>query len=483
MRSLFFRIFVSFWIATTLISIGFGAIYAFQSTESRWQAWQALHADAFRVRVRDDERRMGATDPDVPERIARALANPEQLLTVFAVAAGELPRADVPLGAQNLAERALASREPLEERGDRVAFFAEPMDAPFDNTALVAELRRPSTLRWYIGPDTLPFRLLVVLAVSGAVCYGLARQLTRRLQTIREGSRRLAAGDLSARVGPQLGDLDDEASALARDLDQMAERIDGLLGAQQRLLRDVSHELRSPLARLTVALELARQEGGNALGEYHDRIAREAELLGQLIGEILTLTRLEGEAKAQRRADELDLSELVREVAEDAEFEARPGQRRVVLDSGAGIQLLGYADILRRAVENVVRNALRFAPAESAVEVRLYRASMDGRPVARLEVRDRGPGVPESFLREIFQPFFRVSQARDRRSGGSGVGLAITERAVRLHGGSVMARNAAGGGLIVSIALPLPGAPSGSCDGADGAGSAEAVAAPQPAGS
>ena len=457
MRSLFFRIFVSFWIATTLISIGFGAIYAFQSTESRWQAWQALHADAFRARVRDDERRLGAADTGVPERIARALANPEQLLTVFAVGANDLPRADLPLVAQNLAARALASREPLDERGERVAYFAEPLEPPFERTALVAELRRPSTLRWYIGPDTLPFRLLVVLAVSGVVCYGLARQLTRRVQTIREGSRRLAAGDLSARIGPQLGDLDDEASALARDLDQMAERIAGLLGAQQRLLRDVSHELRSPLARLTVALELARQEGGAALGEYHDRIAREAERLGQLIGEILTLTRLEGEAKAQRQADALDLSELVREVAEDAEFEARFGQRRVVLDSGAGIALLGHSDILRRAVENVVRNALRFAPAESAIEVRLERASIAGRPMARLEVRDCGPGVPENFLKEIFQPFFRVSQARDRRSGGSGVGLAITERAVRLHGGSVTARNADGGGLIVSIALPLAG--------------------------
>lgn len=131
----------------------------------------------------------------------------------------------------------------------------------------------------------------------------------------------------------------------------------------------------------------------------------------------MTLTRLQGEAKAQRQADALDLSELVREVAEDADF---------------------------------------FAPVESSVEVRLERALVAGRPMARLDVRDRGPGVPEGHLQEIFQPFFRVSESRDRRSGGTGVGLAITERAVRLHGGSVMARNAVGGGLVVSIALPLP---------------------------
>ena len=161
----------------------------------------------------------------------------------------------------------------------------------------------------------------------------------------------------------------------------------------------------------------------------------------------------------------------MREVADDAEFEARFGQRRVVLDSHAGIQLRGHSDILRRAVENVVRNALRFAPAESAVEVRLGTESVGDETVARLEVRDRGPGVPEGSLQEIFQPFFRVSQARDRRSGGSGVGLAITERAVRLHGGTVMARNAEGGGLIVSIALPLGGAQARADLGAESRGS------------
>jgi two-component system, OmpR family, sensor kinase len=455
-RSLFFRIFVSFWIATTLISMGFALIYATQSNDSRWQSLQNLHADAFRLRVQEELARLPEGGPEGLTALVAALeTRGESRIHVFAVHAHDPPRTDVPLAAQNVAAHALAQGKSLQERGESLAYFAEPAVARFPDVALVAELPRPSPVLWYIGADTLPFRLLVILVVSGVVCYGLARQLTRRLQTIREGSRRLAAGDLSVRIGPQLDESDDEASALARDLDLMAERIDALLGAQQRLLRDVSHELRSPLARLTIALELARQEAGGRGAEYHDRIAREAELLGQLIGEILTLTRLEGEAKAQRQADSLDLSELVREVAEDADFEARPSQRRVEVVSGDAITLLGYGEILRRAVENVVRNAVRFAPKESAVEVRLERGIVEGRPVAQLHVRDRGPGVPEGYLKEIFQPFFRVSESRDRRSGGTGVGLAITERAVRLHGGSVMARNADGGGLIVSIALPI----------------------------
>jgi two-component system, OmpR family, sensor kinase len=455
MRSLFVRIFVSFWIATMLISVGFALIYATQSTEERWERWQGLHADAFRLRVQEAVAQAGGTDDRALQQVTDALKARESIASFYAVAAGGLPRSDIPLDAQNLGEMALAQGRSLQQWGGSKAYFAEPLGVHFSNIAMVEELARPSTLMWYIDPSTLPFRLAVIFVVSGLACYGLARQLTRRLRTIREGSRRLAEGDLSVRIGPQLGALDDEATALARDLDQMAERIDALLGAQQRLLRDVSHELRSPLARLTVALELARQESGTGASDFHDRIAREADLLGQLIGEILTLTRLEGEAKAQRQADALDLSELVREVAEDADFEARPSRRRVEVVGGDTITLLGYAEILRRAVENVVRNAVRFAPSESAVEVRLERALIEGRPVAQLHVRDRGPGVPEGYLKEIFQPFFRVSESRDRRSGGSGVGLAITERAVRLHGGSVTARNADGGGLIVSIALPI----------------------------
>ncbi|HTV23549.1 MAG TPA: ATP-binding protein [Polyangiaceae bacterium] len=454
-RSLFFKIFVSFWIAMTLISAGFALIYATTSTEARWERWQSLHFDAFRLRVREELDKLGPNDADAVPRLIESMSKRDALLHFFVVTEDEPPRSDIPLAAQNLGGKALAAGKALQERGDSISYFAELLGPRFPKLALVEELSRPSPVLGYIGPDTLPFRLLVILAVSGLVCYGLARQLTRRLLEIRRASRRLAEGDLAVRIEPQLGELDDEATALARDLDQMAERIDALLGAQQRLLRDVSHELRSPLARLTIALELARQEAKGEVGEYHDRIAREADLLGQLIGEILTLTRLEGEAKAQRQADALDLSELVREVAEDADFEARPSQRRVEVISGDRITLLGYAEILRRAVENVVRNAVRFAPVESSVEVRLERALVEGRPMARLDVRDRGPGVPEGYLQEIFQPFFRVSESRDRRSGGTGVGLAITERAVRLHGGSVMARNADGGGLIVSIALPL----------------------------
>jgi two-component system sensor histidine kinase CpxA len=454
MRSLFFRIFVSFWFAMTLITAGFGLIYLTLSTDSKWERWQFLHEHSLQAQVESQRAELEHATPAALAAFASELqARTDLRLSVIAPGTTD---AAVPESARALVEQALATNQRQHQKGEKGAYFVEPLSGAAEGYVLLGELKRPSTLLWFIGAETLPVRLVVILVVSGVVCYLLALHLTQRIRVIRKGARRLAAGDLSARIGPLLGDGSDEADALGHDLDQMAERIEALLGAQQRLLRDVSHELRSPLARLTVALELARQGSTQpALAEHHDRIAKEADRLGQLIGEVLTLTRLEGEAQQDRQAMPLDLSELLDEIARDADFEAKPHQRRVQVESEARVTILGFAEILRGAVENVVRNAVRFAPQDSEVEVRLTRATEEGRRWAKIFVRDRGPGVPEAALEAIFQPFFRVSESRNRRSGGSGVGLAITERAVRLHGGTVKASNADGGGLLVAISLPL----------------------------
>ncbi|MDQ3815636.1 MAG: ATP-binding protein, partial [Armatimonadota bacterium] len=259
--------------------------------------------------------------------------------------------------------------------------------------------------------------------------------------------------------------------------DRMAERIESLLreqerlvGAQRHLLRDVSHELRSPLARLGVALELARDrveamaptESSNGLNvetlssdstrlnEVHDRIEREVGRLSEMIDRLLMLARLESGVQAPE-ATPVDLTALVHLVATDADFEARPRRRVVSVTACADCTTRGARDLLRSAIENVVRNALRHTPEDTAVEVSLRREE----DWAVIAVRDRGPGVPAAELGEIFRPFYRAGGGRDRDSGGAGLGLAITERAVQLHGGSVRARNAPDGGLIVEIRLPL----------------------------
>jgi two-component system sensor histidine kinase CpxA len=229
----------------------------------------------------------------------------------------------------------------------------------------------------------------------------------------------------------------------------MAARIEALLSAQQRLLRDISHELRSPLARLGVAVGLLRKRTGPEAEGYLARIERESERLNEMIGQLLALSRWEAGAEGVTRVA-LDLAALVREVAEDADFEARGQGRSVELDECEECRTAGTPALLRSAFENVVRNAVRHTPEGSSASVSLKCQRGKGEGEAVLTVLDKGPGVPEEALKEIFRPFYRVDDSRTRETGGTGLGLANTERAVRLHGGNVP-----GGGFAVEIRLPL----------------------------
>jgi two-component system, OmpR family, sensor histidine kinase CpxA len=234
----------------------------------------------------------------------------------------------------------------------------------------------------------------------------------------------------------------------------MAARLQDLMEAQARLLHDISHELRSPLARLSVALGLATQRSGpQALGAL-ERIEREANRLNELIGRLLILARLEGGEDGLRRG-EVSMDELVRDVAVDADFEAQSRHCRVVCVIQDEITVLGNASLLHSAVENVVRNAMRHTREGTEVEIRLACESAESCEQAVVRVTDHGPGVPEDALEKLFRPFYRIDDARGRQTGGVGLGLAITERAVRLHGGSVRAANRPQGGLMVEIRLPL----------------------------
>jgi two-component system sensor histidine kinase CpxA len=298
-------------------------------------------------------------------------------------------------------------------------------------------------------------RFLIILVIGGIFCYWLARYLTTPLFRLRTTTNELAEGNLSARVARKLTKRRDEVGQLGRDFNVMAERLESMVRAQQRLLGDISHELRSPLARLGVALGLARQRSGAEANGALDRIERESENLNEMISQLLTLTRLESGTDGRRRTD-VDLAALVRDVAEDADFEARSRNRSVQVVSSDSCSISGVEELLRSAVENVVRNAVRYTPEGTAVEVTLRRRNGGGDNYAIISVRDRGKGVPEEALEKIFRPFYRTEDARDRQSGGgTGLGLAITERAMHMHGGSVTATNAPDGGLSVEMRLNL----------------------------
>lgn len=318
----------------------------------------------------------------------------------------------------------------------------------------------PPGPRVFIGPRGVPFPgVLIGVITSGLVCYFLSWYLTKPIVRLRSATRQLAAGDLTARTGAPASKRRDEVAGLMRDFDAMAERIETLLKAQSRLLNDVSHELRSPLARLNVALGLARQRSGVESADMLDRIEMEASRLNELIGRILTLARLEdGEQLVPQTPVSLD--EVVASITEDAEFEAQARRCHVHAAIPEGDwSVRGNASLLHSAVENVVRNAIRYTQEGSSVEVELSGENRGDSAEAVLKVSDAGPGVPPDALDKLFEPFYRLDEARGRMTGGVGLGLAITERAVRFHGGKVAAFNRQPSGLIVEIRLPLIAGP------------------------
>jgi two-component system, OmpR family, sensor kinase len=440
MRSLFPRIFLSFWVAMTLIGAAFAAIYATTFSSARMERFRSFMDSALE---REVERAVESSDPS---RELRRFQRDTEIALFVADGDNWIGPSSLPADARALARETARDRRRhrLEVDDYEITSFA------IDDRVAVARIQRPSRWARWVGIDTLPWRLLVVFAISGLVSFALARYLTRPLRSLRRATQRFADGDLGVRVGPELGRADAEIAALGREFDRMAARVEHLVGAQQQLLSDVSHELNSPLARQRVALELARKSAGPAAGPALDRIEREAERLAALIGEILTLSRLEQEAPSR---EVVDVEALLDAVVRDADFEARGGERSVRLERSVAASIAGDEEILRRAIENVVRNAVRFAPAGTEVTVAMER---EGGEIV-LAVRDRGPGVPEHALREIFVPLYRVEKDRDRKTGGAGLGLAIAERAVKLHGGSIGAENAEPG-LLVTMRLPNPGA-------------------------
>jgi two-component system OmpR family sensor kinase len=293
--------------------------------------------------------------------------------------------------------------------------------------------------------------LLVAMgaAASLAVSALLAWYLARPIRSLRWAFHAAAEGRLETRVRPLLKGRRDEIADLGDDFDQMAAQLQKLVAAQRRLLHDVSHELRSPLARLQAAIGLLRQDPAK-LEASLERIEREVARLDALVGEVLTLARLEG-GTAGGSPQPLELADLVANVAADARFEAEAAGRTVRLESADKVPVLGRAELLHRAVENVVRNAVKYTAEGSAVEIRL---SADGRR-ALLTVRDHGPGIPPGDIDRVFEPFYRARGST--AAGGFGLGLAIARRAIAAHDGSIRARNAEGGGLLVEIELPLAG--------------------------
>ncbi len=291
--------------------------------------------------------------------------------------------------------------------------------------------------------DLVPYYLLILVVVL-LFSYILAIHLASPLRGLGRTVQQFGRGDLTARVNSR---RKDEIGELSRSFDQMAERIQTLLTAERRLLQDISHELRSPLARLSFAVELARTAEDREAAVA--RMKKEVDRLSSLVGGLLQVTRVEGDP-ASRNHENLSLDQLLKGLVDDCSIEAVTRGCQVNLQAPVAVTIRGDQELLRRAIENVLRNAIRHSPAGAAIEVGLQLSSRH----VTVSIRDYGPGVPEDLMSEIFKPFFRVESARDSASGGVGLGLAIAQRAVALHHGKLEARNMHPG-LLVSVELPV----------------------------
>jgi two-component system sensor histidine kinase CpxA len=451
MKSLFLKIFLSFWLAQALFLVL--AIIVTLAFRPRTSSWEALLATALNESVNAYEQK-GKTG------LREYLDNLESTQHVRVFLFNENMEEVLHRGAPEWALRVATGGPRVPHEG---FIFPAPPPVLRDSRASSDGLHRytlvlspPPGPRLFLGPRGLPIPGLVIAVISsGLVCYLLAWFLTMPIVRLRAATRQLAAGDLAARAGARTDGRRDEVAGLMRDFDGMAERLENLVKAQSRLLNDISHELRSPLARLNVALGLARQRSNAESASMLDRIELEASRLNELIGHILTLARLEDGEQSVPPTPVL-LDDVVLGVAEDAEFEAQARHCHVRSEIPAGSWgVRGDASLLHSAIENVVRNAIRYTREGSTVQIHLEKTHGAGGEEAVVRVADCGFGVPPDALAKLFQPFYRLDDARGRQTGGVGLGLAITERAVRFHGGRVAATNRAEGGLLVEIHLPM----------------------------
>jgi signal transduction histidine kinase len=467
MRTLFIKMFLSFWLAMALTTIAYSILSLSTQIGQGGKLRQSVLADR-RHLAGEMLAMFGQVAPVLYERKGTApldryterTAGSSEILAYLLDATGSPlgSNREIPAAIRAVAAEAALSGGLRSSNSTEYIALAQPVAGPTGRSyiAAVGMLALPpwASQRWQPIVRSFGIRMTVALLFGGIICYVLAWRMTAPVRRLRTAAQRLASGDLSARVGEAQGKVGDEVADLGRDLDRMAERIETLVESQKRLVRDVSHELRSPLARFNVALGLVRQHCSSAADGYFERIERDAERLNELIGELLTLTLLESGSE-QLVQEPVALDSLVSKVAQDAAFEAESRRKNVSVIACEPLAVTGNVELLRRAVENVVRNAVRYTREGTAAEIALRRVQEEGAVYAVITVRDFGPGVPEAALAKLFLPFYRVEDARDRQSGGTGIGLAIAERAVRLHSGTVSARNAPDGGLLIEIRLPV----------------------------
>ncbi len=449
MRRLFWRIFGLFWVATVVLIIAIAWITSINFENEKLPIHDVTRMDlALNDELRTAQRALRDSGVEaMKQRVRDMLRFSVDMYVLDANNEDALGR-PVPPEVADAAMHPVQDSEGFHYNRLRVRKLTNADGKPMYTA--VASFTGPPLLRMlYRRPNTFWMHVAAAMVISAVFSLLLAAYITAPLARIRSSARRVARGDLSARVGKLPFGRSAEILALANEFDQMAARLKELVEGQQRLIRDVSHEMRSPLSRLRVAIELAREHSSPATTEQLDRIEREAMRLEEMIGQSIQLSRME--TTAQTRAETIALDELVADIVADAAFEAQARPCALHIAQSTPLSVHAESDLLTSAIENVVRNAVNYTSVGSTIDLRLDRVENQ----ARLRVRDAGPGVPSADEAKIFEPYFRTDTARQRKSGGSGLGLAIAKRAIERQGGRIRAQNADGGGLEVEIRVPL----------------------------
>jgi two-component system sensor histidine kinase CpxA len=451
--SLFLKIFLWFWLAIALLIGVFSFVSWTTQNEPLVRQRRILFTENFNFQVQtagqiyQNQQKAG-----LDEYLSRLKSSERVAAVGFYDRRRQLISGDeIPGNGMRLFEPALNSEAVEFDRSADETFAARKIR--LNDSSEYVMLIQFKRFQPVAAPDanTWVWRILAVILTGGLVCYGLARYLSSPIVKLRRATKKLAEGDLQARVGEKGRRGGDELTQLARDFDEMAERIESLVTSEKRLTQDISHELRSPLARMNVALEIAKQKANAETKPVLERIEKESNRLNEMISRLLILSKLEtGNQEIEKQ--KVNLRKIVEEIVADADYEAQAKNKVVRITAIEDSRFLGSENLLRSAVENVLRNAVRYTDERTAVEVSLVKRNGD----AVIDIEDHGGGVPEDELENLFRPFYRVGEARERKSGGAGLGLAIAQRAVFAHKGSIRAQNT-GDGLRVEIKLPLNG--------------------------
>jgi two-component system, OmpR family, sensor histidine kinase CpxA len=464
MRSTFTKIFLSFWLTQILIAICtiFIAIRQFESVTVSYSSSFAMMQTLAKLSIQAYDVGGCQALKSIPDTFFLDKRSPaDQPAVLFDPSDHPLCQQIDTSSISDAVRRIRKAGYLLGERhGAGYLLGLQVKDARGQNYVYLARGTFPTQI--YIPFREMLPRFLIGVAISILVTFGTTLVFTRPIGSLREAARQLAAGNLTARAkssGTKAnGKSGDELRGLVYDFNVMAERLQSLVDSHKLLLRDVSHELRSPLARLSVALEWAREEAQPGIEEQLERMESEVVRLNALIGQLLSLSHLESATNLPSN-QQFSVTSIVEDLLPDMEYEARRRNCSVSFTNAGAheFEVTGSPELLGRALENVIRNAIAYTAEGTAVEVAVSNLDRAGKTFVVLQIRDHGPGVPETALQSIFHPFYRLDSARRRSTGGFGVGLAIAERAVQLHEGTIVARNAAGGGLVVEISLPAAG--------------------------